>query len=115
MCDNQFCKNFRKRLSIAVKINESKSECYRELLKEVSEEGDNLSELMPKIINQHIDEINDIIKNHETEIKDIKKDYEEKINKLQEQLEYYQRKLIEFYISSDDEDEYSEEEDDIDY
>ena len=112
MCDNEFCKNIRKRLLIGVKINESKSECYRELLKEVSEEGNNLSELMPKIINDHIDEINCIIKDHDTEIKDIKKDYEEKINKLQEQLEYYQRKCIEFYISSD-EDNYSEE-DDID-
>ena len=110
MCDNEFCKNIRKRLLIGVKINESKSECYRELLKEVSEEGNNLSELMPKIINDHIDEINCIIKDHDTEIKDIKKNYEEKINKLQEQLEYYQRKCIEFYISSD-EDDYSEEED----
>ena len=113
MCDNEFCKNIRKRLLIGVKINESKSECYRELLKEVSEEGNNLSELMPKIINEHIDEINCIIKDHDTEIKDIKKDYEEKINKLKEQLEYYQRKCIEFYISSD-EDDYSEE-DDIDF
>ena len=114
MCDNEFCKNIRKRLLIGVKINESKSECYRELLKEVSEEGNNLSELMPKIINEHIDEINCIIKDHETEIKDIKKDYEEKINKLQEQLEYYQRKCIEFYISSD-EDNYSEEDDELDF
>jgi gas vesicle protein len=114
MCDNQFCKNIRNRLLIGVKINESKSECYRELLKEVSEDGKNLSELMPKIINQHIEEINDIIKNHETEIKDIKSDYEEKINKLQEQLEYYQRKCIEFYISSDEDEYYSEEDDELD-
>ena len=89
---------------------ELKATNYLNLIKNI-EGGEQLSVILPVIIDNQISEINDINEKHKKIIEDLKYEYEEKINKLEDQIEYYKKKYIEFYITSD-EDDYSEEEDD---
>ena len=120
MCSNINCKNIREKLRIGVELNESKAQIYRKLLSECTCGGSELSEIMPEIFAQHMNEIKGIIQEYENRIKEMEENYKNKINLLSGQLEDYQIQITdiydeiygEIYEDSDESDESDDEDDD---
>ena len=88
---------------------ERKSNEYLQLIKEVNG-GEQLAEILPSIIDNQLTEINDIHKKYKKIIEDLKEEYENKIKLVEEERNILKWRFVEEFLS-DDEDDYSEEED----
>ena len=95
------------------KYSEMKANIYMNLIKEING-GEQLAEILPAIIDNQLTEINDIHKKYKKIIEDLKEEYEKKIKKIEEERDMYKWRQVEEFLS-DDEDDYSTEEDDIDF
>ena len=91
------------------KYSELKSNIYINLIREING-GEQLAEILPSIIDNQLTEINDIHKKYEKIIEDLKEEYEKKIKLVEEERNILKWRFVEQYLS-DDEDDYSEEED----
>ena len=91
---------------------ERKSNEYLQLIKEING-GEQLAEILPAIIDNQLTEINDIHKKYEKIIEDLKEEYEKKIKLVEEERNILKWRFVEQYLS--EEEEYSDEEDDIDF
>ena len=89
---------------------ERKSNEYLQLIKEING-GEQLSEILPAIIDNQLTEINDIHKKYEKIIEDLKEEYENKIKLVEEERNILKWRFVEEFLS-DDEDDYSEDEED---
>jgi len=92
---------------------ERKSNEYLQLIKEVNG-GEQLAEILPSIIDNQLTEINDIHKKYEKIIEDLKEEYENKIKLVEEERNILKWRFVEEFLS-DDEDDYSEDEEDYDF
>ena len=95
------------------KYYERKSNEYLQLIKEING-GEQLAEILPAIIDNQLTEINDIHKKYEKIIEDLKKEYENKIKIVEEERNILKWRFVEEFLS-DDEDDYSEDEEDYDF
>ena len=91
---------------------ERKSNEYLQLIKEING-GEQLAEILPAIIDNQLTEINDIHKKYEKIIEVLKEEYENKIKLVEEERNILKWRFVEQYLS--EEEEYSDEEDDIDF
>ena len=91
---------------------ERKSNEYLQLIKEI-DGGEQLAEILPAIIDNQLTEINDIHKKYEKIIEDLKEEYENKIKLVEEERNILKWRFVEEFLS-DDEDDYSEDEEDYD-
>ena len=94
------------------KYSELKSNIYINLIKEING-GGQLAEILPDIIDNQLIEINDIHKKYEKIIEDLKEEYENKIKLVEEERNILKWRFVEEFLS-DDEDDYSEDEEDYD-
>ena len=88
---------------------ERKANTYINLIKEING-GEQLAEILPAIIDNQLTEINDIHKKYEKIIEDLKEEYEKKIKLVEEERNILKWRFVEEFLS-DDEEDYSEEED----
>ena len=90
---------------------ERKATLYLNLIKNI-DGGEQLSVILPVIIDNQIAEINDINEKHKKIIEDLKEEYENKIKEIEAERDLYKWRQVEEYLSDD----YStDEEDDIDF
>ena len=92
---------------------ERKSNEYLQLIKDING-GEQLAEILPSIIDNQLTEINDIHKKYEKIIEDLKEEYENKIKLVEEERNILKWRFVEEFLS-DDEDDYSEDEEDYDF
>ena len=92
---------------------ELKANTYLNLIKEI-DGGEQLAVILPVIIDNQIAEINDINEKHKKIIEDLKEEYEEKIKIVEEERNILKWRFVEEFLTDDDED-YSDEEDDLDF
>ena len=92
---------------------ERKSNEYLQLIKDING-GEQLAEILPSIIDNQLTEINDIHKKYKKIIEDLKEEYENKIKLVEEERNILKWRFVEEFLS-DDEDNYStDEEEDYD-
>jgi len=92
---------------------ERKSNEYLQLIKDING-GEQLAEILPSIIDNQLTEINDIHKKYKKIIEDLKEEYENKIKLVEEERNILKWRFVEEFLS-DDEDDYSEDEEDYDF
>ena len=92
---------------------ELKANTYLNLIKEI-DGGEQLAVILPVIIDNQIAEINDINEKHKKIIEDLKEEYENKIRIVEEERNILKWRFVEEFLT-DDEDEYSDDEEDLDF
>ena len=90
---------------------ELKANTYINLIKEI-DGGEQLSVILPVIIDNQILEINKINEKYKKIISDLKEEYENKIKIVEEERDHWKYKHVEEFLSDDD--DYTSD-DDFDY
>ena len=86
----------------------NQSNIYLNLIKEL-ECGVQLEEILPKLLEKQIIEINETTEKYENKIEDLKLDYENKIKEIELERDHWKYKHVEEFLS--DTDDYSSDED----
>ena len=92
--------------------NESKhylnqSNIYLNLIKDL-DCGEQLAEILPKLLEKQMIEINEITEKYEKKIEDLKDEYENKIKEIEQERDDYKYRVVEDFLS--DTDDYSTDE-----